>query len=98
MLVENALLDEASLVSWVLRLVDWSLLLLCGLFSDELNFRRNRLTHVNVSVLADEFGWGEFRSSDLEHGVRRMDSLELAVAAEIKVGANGAHVANALDR
>jgi hypothetical protein len=99
MFVIDAFLHKASLISWILWLVDWGCLLdrLLLLFLDEANLSWKGLIHFDVLVLADELGWGEFRLSNFEHGVTSMDSVALTVLANVVIGADGAHIADSLD-
>ena len=86
--VIDALLHEAGLVSRVLWLGSWGLLLDRLLFLDEAYLSWEGLVHLDVLVLADELSWSELRLPNFEHGVASMNSIALAVLANIVIGAD----------
>jgi len=66
-------------------------------FLNEANLSWKGLIHLDVLVLANELGWGEFGLSNFEHGVASMDSVAFTVLANVVIRADGAHVADSLD-
>lgn len=85
MLVIDAFLHKAGLVSWVLWLGSWSLLLFCKILLDKSDFCRERLVHLNILVLANKLSWRMFRLSDFQHGVSCVDSIALTVLANVVI-------------